>query len=170
MRNHSGLIALVMAILLSACASNHLPPDVWSISLAPAARRPPVVLAPANGAAFARMADERGTWAVNQLRSTIAREIAAGGRFQSAPTGLGDAEISIGSLRHGLVEVSANSYAVTIAGTVSIARGGKDLGPREFSATGGDIRPLADFEQPANYEAALQTTFDKAALELVTAL
>ena len=104
------------------------------------------------------------------VRSTIAREIAAGGRFQFVPTGGGDAQITIDSLRHGLIEVSANNYAVTVAGSVSVTHGGKDLGPREFSATGGDIRPLAEFEQSATYEAALQTAFDKVALELVAGL
>src|SRR5687768_1202348 len=104
MRLYFGLAAIAFALAFSACAGSHLPSSVRSVSLAPAARRPPVVLAPARATAFARMAEERGSWAVNQLRSSIAREITAGGRFQASPTGTGDAEISIESLRHGLVE------------------------------------------------------------------
>jgi hypothetical protein len=170
MNLYSALAAFAVALAFSACAGSHLPPDARSVSLAPAARRPPVVLAPARATAFARMADEHGTWAANQLRAAIAREIAAGGRFQAAPTGTGDAEISIESLRHGLIEVSSNSYAVTVAGSISIKKGQADLGQREFSGTGGEIRALSDFEDPKNYEAALQGALDKVALELVTAL
>lgn len=170
MRIFFGLAAAVVVVAFSACAGNHLPSDVRSVSLAPAARRPPVVLAPARGTAFARMADERGAWAVNQLRASIARELAAGGRFQPLPNGTGDAEITIESLRHGLIEVSANSYAVTVAGAISILHGAKSLGQRDFSATSGEIRPLTDFEDPGIYEAALQGTFDKVALELVSGI
>src|SRR4051812_36890327 len=144
----------IAAAILTGCSSSHLPGDVRTISLAPAARRPPVVLAPAKATTFARMADAHGTWAANQLRATISRELANGGRFQPATTGQGDAEITIESLRHGLVEVSADHYAVTVAGTVTITHGAKNLGQREFSGTGGDVRPLMDFEDPKTYEDA----------------
>src|SRR5215207_86197 len=130
-----------VALAFAGCASDHLPSDARTISLAPSARQAPVVLAPARASSFARMANERGTSAVNQLRSAIAREIAAGGRFQASPVGSGDVVMTIDSLRHGLIEVSANSYAVSVAGSVSITRGEKSLGTREFSGMGGDIRP-----------------------------
>jgi hypothetical protein len=161
---------IAVAVAFSGCASEHLPSSIHAISLSPSARRAPVVLAPARASAFAQMANEHATWAANQLRSSIARELTATGRFQAAPNGSGDAEIAIDTLRHGLIEVSANSYAVTVSGAISITQGGKSLGQREFSGTGGDIRPLVDFEDPQKYKAALQGAFDKVALELVSAL
>jgi hypothetical protein len=170
MKASLGVAIVAVAVAFSGCASEHLPSSVHAISLAPEARRAPVVLAPTRAAAFTRMANERDSWAANQLRSAIARELVATGRFQAAPAGGGDAEISIETLRHGLIEVSANSYAVTVSGAISINQGAKSLGQREFSATGGDIRPVAEFEEPQVYEAALQGAFDKVALELVTAL
>ena len=165
-----GFVAVAAFIALAGCANDHLPSSVRTVSLAPAARQQPVVLAPSKATVFARMAEERSTWAANQLRTAIARELASGGRFQPQPTGTGDAQIAIETLRHGVLEVSANNFAVTISGTVSITQGTKSLGVREFSATSGDIRPLLDFEDPRNYEAALQGAFDKAALELTAAL
>ncbi len=167
-----GLAAATVLIAFSGCASDHLPSSVRTVSLAPAARQQPVVLAPAKANVFSRMAGERSTWAANQLRAAIAREIANGGRFQTQPTGSGsaDAQIAIETLRHGVIEVSANNFAVTVSGTVSITHGAKNLGTREFSATSGDIRPLLDLEDPRNYEAALQGALDKAALELVADL
>lgn len=164
------LFAVALALVTGACASKQLPGNVRTVSLAPAARQTPVVLAPSRATGFARMAAERNTWAVNQLRSTISRELAAAGRYQPVPTGQGDAQITIDTLRHGLIEVSANQYAVSVAGTISVARGNESLGQHEFSGTSGQISPLSEFEDPAKYEEALQGTFDKVALELVTGL
>src|SRR5689334_5393952 len=95
-----GFAALATALAISGCASDHLPAGVHTVSLAPGARQQPVVLAPARATAFARMAEGRDTWAANQLRYAISRELAAGGRFQPQPTGTRDAQIAIETLRH----------------------------------------------------------------------
>jgi len=164
------LLAAALTWFTGACAKNELPSGIRTVSIAPAARQAPLVLAPARATAFARMAEERGSWAVNELRAAISRELAASGRFQAAPSGSGDAQIAIESLRHGLIEVSANRYAVTVAGAVNLHRGSENLGQRDFSGTSGDIRSLAEFEDPAVYEEALRGTLSKVALELVAGL
>jgi hypothetical protein len=163
------LLAGATAALVG-CASSHLPPDVRTVSFAPSATRPPIVLAPANASTFARMAEERGTTVANLLRASFTRELAAAGRFQPAPSGRGDAEIAIDTLRHGLIEVSAGNFAVSAGGSLTISRGGKVFDQREFSATSGQVLPLRDFEDPAKYEEALQSTFDKIAIEVVSTL
>jgi hypothetical protein len=162
--------ALLAALFLSACGGTHLPSGVRTIGIGPSPRHAPQVLAPANSGIFARMAEGESLWAVGQLRAALARELAAGGRFQSVAPGKGDAEFTIDTLRHGLIEVTGGSYAVTVTATISIQRGTKELGPRELEGQGSTLRPLKEFEDPATYQAALQSAFDKLAMEFVAEL
>ena len=163
--------ALAAAIMLSACGGGTtLPSGVKTIGISPSARQAPQVLAPPSASHFTRMAEGEGAWAVGQLRATLTREIAAGQRFQPAMPGKGDAEIMIETLRHGLLEVSGGSYAVTVTATVSITRGSKSLGTRELEGVGSAIQSIRDLEDPAIYHAALQSTFDKIAVEFAASL
>ncbi len=129
-----------------------------------------MILSPARENYFSQIAREHNDWLVTALNTAVRRELANGGRYQNAPTGTADAEITFETLRHGLIEVTADNYAVQLSGSASVTKGSKQVSSHDFSSTSGAIRPLKDFEDTKNYEEALQGVVDKVALELVTSL
>jgi hypothetical protein len=169
MKMHN-LLFLAAAVLLSGCASGHFSSSVKNVGINTAPARGIVVLAPDKANVFAAMAREHNGWLEGQLRASINRQLAQSERFQPAKGTAGDGVVAFNSLRHGLLEVSANNYAAQVIADISLLKDGKVVGNREITSTAGDLRPLMDFEDPKIYEEALTNAADKLALELVADL
>jgi hypothetical protein len=125
-------------------------------------------------------AGSHGNRIANGLRTAIANEIIDSDRFDYRSSGA-DAEIAINHLRHGLIEVADGLYAVNVSGDVTIHRADwrhgrsrrttdSGLNARDFSGTSGIIRPLAEFENAANYDEAARAAVEKIAVEIVAGL
>lgn len=174
--------SLAFAFLLAACSSDGMPASVRTVSVAHGTRHTPQVLAPEDSRYFSSVAQSRGTRIANRLRTSIVNELADSERYQYRSSGAADAEIVVNRLRHGLVEVSDGLYAVSVSGDITIHRAGWRYGrtrhadegggtrSRDFSGTSGIIRPLAEFENAANYDEAARAAVDKIAVEVVAGL
>lgn len=164
------LFALAAAALLVGCSSGHFSSGVKTVSVNTTPQRGVVLLAPDKAPLFSNMANSRGPWLQGQLRAAINHQLSQSSRFQPAK-GAEDGQIVFNSLRHGLIEVSANNYAAQIVADVTLlTKNGKTVGSREITATGGDLHSLIDFEDSKTYEDALIVASDKLALELVNDL
>ena len=143
----------------------------------PTPRRPMVLLAPAKSDYFTEMANKQGGWLEGRLRGAINRELAQSVRFRTARGGQPDGEIVFDSVRHGLIEVSANHYVVTLTAEVTLYKGGgnarsrssesRTVGHREISTNSGEMHTIEEFEDARIYEQGLDSAVDKLALELV---
>lgn len=162
------LLSLFAVITFAGCSRDHFSSGVKVVGVNTTPRKPTVVLSPDKAAFFNSMAKERNGWVEGQLRTSITRELAESGRFQPAKDGGSDGQIVFNSIHHGLLEVSANNYAVQLSADISlIGKNGKSSGSRSITATAGQIHTLAEFEDSKNYEEALTSAADKLALELV---
>jgi hypothetical protein len=164
------VLSVLLAILFAGCSSGRFSSSVKSVGVNTTPKREIVVLGPDKANIFNTMAREHNGWVQTQLRTSINRELAQTERFQPAK-GAEDGQIIFNSLRHGLLEVSANNYAAQITADITLmAANGKVVGNREITSTGGNIHTLSDFEDPKVYEEAITAAVDKLALELVTDL
>lgn len=163
------LLSLVAAALLSGCASGHFSSSVKNVGVNTTPQRGVVVIAPDKANIFASMAREHNGWLEAQLRTAINRHLSESERFEPVK-GTGDGTLVFNSLRHGLLEVSANNYAAQVIADISLVKDGKTIGSREITSTAGDLHPLIDFEDSKIYEEALSNAADKLALELVNDL
>lgn len=162
------LLSLFAVITFAGCSRDHFSSGVKVVGVNSTPRRQTVVLSPSKANSFNSMAQERNGWVEGQLRTSITRELSESGRFQPAKGNEDDGQIVFNSIRHGLLEVSANNYAVQLTADFSlIGKNGKTIGSRELSATAGQIHTLAEFEDSKTYEEALTSAADKLALELV---
>lgn len=164
------LLSLAAAALLAGCASGHFSSSIKTIGVNTTPPKGVVVLAPDKANLFASMAQEHNGWMEGQVRLAINRELSQSTRFQPAK-GSEDGLVIFDSLRHGLVEVSPNTYAAQIVAEVTLKnKNGKVIGGREITSTGGELHTLMEFEDSRVYEAALAGAADKLALELVNDL
>ncbi len=162
------LLFLFAAFTFAGCSRDHFSSNVKVVGVNTTPRRATVVLSPNKAISFNNMAQERNGWLEGQLRTSITRELAESGRFQPAKAGDDDGQIVFNSIRHGLLEVSANNYAAQLTADISlVGKNGKVIGSRDLSATAGQIHTLAEFEDSKTYEEALTSAADKLALELV---
>ncbi len=164
------LFIIAAAALFTGCSSGHFSSGVKTVSVNTAPQRGVVLLSPDKAPLFASMAGQRGPWLQGQLRAAINHQLLQSSRFQPAK-GAEDGQIVFDSLRHGLLEVSANNYAAQIVADITLlTKNGKTVGSREITAMSGDMHSLIDFEDPKTYEDALIGASDKLALELVNDL
>ena len=164
----TALLFLFAAITFTGCSRDHFSSGVKVVSVNTTPRRQTIVLSPSKATSFNSMAQERNGWLEGQLRTSITRELSESGRFQPAKGNEDDGQIVFNSIRHGLLEVSANNYAAQLTADVSlVGKNGKTIGSRELSATAGQIHTLAEFEDSKTYEEAMTSAADKLALELV---
>ena len=164
----TALLFLFAAITLAGCSRDHFSSGVKIVGVNTTPRKPTIVLSPDKAAFFNTMAKERNGWVESQLLTSITRELAESGRFQPAKDSTDDGRIVFNSIHHGLIEVSANNYAVQLSADISLTgKNGKNVGGRSVTATAGQIHTLAEFEDPKTYEEALTSAADKLAMELV---
>lgn len=164
----TALLFLFAAITLAGCSRDGFSSGVKVVSVNTTPRRPTIVLSPERANSFSSMAKERNGWVEGQLRTSITRELAESGRFQPAKGNGDDGQIVFNSIRHGLLEVSANNYAAQLTADVSlVGKNGKTISNRDLTATAGQIHTLAEFEDSKTYEEAMTSAADKLALELV---
>ena len=182
------LLNVLAALSLVGCSSDHFSSKVHSVAVNSTPRHSYVLLSPAGAEAFSEMAKKEGGWLEDSLRAAINHELRQSSRFEPARSGQPDGEIVFDSLRHGLVEVSANKYLVTLTGEFTLTNGHinarawsdkrrndsreganarQTVGHREFTANSGQPRTLAEFEDSRVYEESLNAAIDKIALELV---
>ena len=164
-------LSLAAAVAFAGCASGHFSSSDKSIAVRTTPQKEIVVLAPDKANVFTTMAREQNNWLTAQIQAAITHELSLSSRFQPGKGGAGDAQIVFNSLRHGLLEVSANNYAVQVVAEVSLlGHGGKKVGDREITSTSGNIHTLADFEDSKTYQEALLSAAEKLSLELVSDL
>ncbi len=167
MKNIS-LLFLFAAITFTGCSRDHFSSGVKVVGVNTTPRRATTVFSPDKGGSFNSMAKERNGWVEGQLRTSITRELEESGRFQPAKGNEDDGQIVFNSIRHGLLEVSANNYAAQLTADVSlVGRNGKTISTRDITATAGLIHTLSEFEDSKVYEEALTNAADKLAMELV---
>ncbi len=181
------LLAILAVGLLAGCSSEHLSTDIRTIAVNPTPRRPVTLLAPHNSDAFSEMANKQDSWLEGRLSSAINRQLAQSVRFQTARNNTADGEIVFDNLRHGLIEVSANNYVVTVNAELTIyssgasrswrngatrqrTSGDRVAGHRELNSTAGQIHSLEEFENPSTYQESLDSAVEKLAIELVYGL
>jgi hypothetical protein len=165
------ILSLFAALLVSGCAGGSFSSGVKTVHVNPAVKRGTVVTAPDKATVFAQTAQSQTQWLENWLRNAIVNQINQSGRFSAIDRNPVDATIEFESVRHGLIEVSAGSYAATLdVDVILLDRNGKTTGHRTVSATGGSIHSLRDFEDAKVYSEALSIAADKLALELVSTL
>jgi hypothetical protein len=181
------LLAVLAIGLLAGCSSEHLSTDIRTIAVNAAPRRAVTVFTPRDSDTFSEMANRQHGWLEGRLRGAINRQLAQSVRFQTAGNGGADGEIVFDNLRHGLTEVSADNYVVTINAEITIysrsnsrswlsdtirqrTSGDRVAGHREITSHAGQIRSLGEFENPKIYQESLDSAVDKLALELVYGL
>ncbi len=181
------LLALLALGLLAGCSSEQFSSDIRTVAVNSTPRRPVVLLAPHNSDAFSEMANRQHGWLQNHLRDAINRQLAQSGRFQATRDDRADGEIAFDNLRHGLLEVSAHNYVVTVNAELTIysndtsrswrnrtarqrTNSNRVVGHRELNSTAGYLHSLEEFENPGTYQESLDSAVDKLALELVHGL
>jgi hypothetical protein len=163
-------LSLVMALAIFGCASGHFSSGVKTISVNAKPQKEIVVLAPEKANIFSAVAREHNGWLQAQLQNTITHQLSVSDRYQPGKPGQEDGQIIFTGLRHGVLEVSPNNYAVQIVAEISLMRGGKKVGEREITSTCGNVQPLISFEDSRLYEESLINASEKLALELVSDL
>ena len=117
------LLNVVAALTLVACSGDHFSSKVHSVAVNSTPRHSYVLLSPTGADAFSAMAKKEGGWLEDSLRAAINHELRQSSRFEPVRHGQPDGEVVFDSLRHGLVEVSANYYLVTLTVEFTLTNG-----------------------------------------------
>ena len=164
-------LSLILAMALLGCASGHFSSSVKTISVNTTPQKEIIILAPDKANVFATVAREHNGWIQAQLRNTIIHQLSQSDRFQPGKGGADDGQINITGIRHGVLEVSPNNYAVQVVAEITlVGHGGKKIGDREITSTSGNVQPLREFEDSKTYEESLINASEKLAVELVSDL
>jgi|GEM_PF-4196100 len=163
-------LSLMIGLALAGCASGHFSSSVKNIGVNTTPQKTVVILAPDKANIFNSMAREQTGWLENQLHTAITHHLSESERFQLGK-GAEDGKIVVTGLRHGVLEVSPNNYAVQVVGEFSLFnKAGKKIGDREITSTAGNVQPLTEFEDSKTYQESLISATEKMALELVSDL
>jgi hypothetical protein len=164
-------LSLFLAMALLGCASGHFSSSVKTIGVETRPQKEIIILAPEKANVFMTVAREHNAWIQAQLRNTITHQLSQSGRYEPGKGSGDDGQIVITGIRHGVLEVSPNNYAVQVVAEISlVGRGGKKIGDREITSTSGNVQPLREFEDSKTYEESLINASEKLALELVSDL
>ncbi len=120
------LLNVFAALSLVGCSGDHFSSKVHSVAVNSTPRHSYVLLSPTGADAFSAMAKKEGGWLEDSLRAAINHELRQSRRFEPARSGQPDGEVVFDSLRHGLVEVSANNYLVTLTVEFTLTNGHTD--------------------------------------------
>lgn len=163
-------LSLIIGLALAGCASGHFSSSVKNIGVNTTPQKTVVILAPDKANIFNSMAREQTGWLENQLHGAITHHLSESERFQPGKAAE-DGKIVLTGLRHGVLEVSPNNYAVQVVGEFSLFnKAGKKIGDREITSTAGNVQPLTEFEDSKTYQESLTSATEKMALELVSDL